>query len=280
MNPQPNYDKLLHPIADVTTTIEALLNDSFGKLMGDQREGLKQIYSVAWGLHTLLLDIVTNIGIDNIAKRNYLPAKFDEYLNPLGKIPQDLIDGVDGPLNEGQIVAIDFVRITGALLRRYIDTLCLYSQLKNDLRPLNKQLTPFDVLLDPMQWSVSDAPVELELLIHEDLPHVLVDASLMQSAITQIVENAISHTDEGNIYISVDVDKMVRITIEDSGRGIPRGYQKTVFSAFFQANPDQLGLGLGLTIAQKILLLHEGQLQVTSLADGTRFIIEFPLIEI
>lgn len=277
MKTQPNYDKFLAPITDVTTTIEALLNDAFGKLMGDQREGLKQVYSSAWGLHTLLLDIVTNIGIENIAKRAYLPQKFDEYLNPLVDISQALLDGIDGPLNEEQVVAVDYIRITGALLRRYIDNLWLYSQLEHNLWQLNKQSTPLHILLDPMQWSVSENPVELELFINDDLPHVTVDIVLMQTAITQIVENAVSNTEKGNILISVSVNDRVNIIIEDSGCGIPLRYQNDIFSPFFQANSEQLGLGLGLTIVRKILQFHNGQLEISSLTHGTKVTISFPL---
>ncbi|MEO0599206.1 MAG: hypothetical protein AAF126_24055, partial [Chloroflexota bacterium] len=98
MPAQPDYDKLLVPIDDVTTSIEALLSGAFGQLMGDQREGLKRIYATAWGLHTLLMDIVTNIDIDSIAYRAYLPNKFDEHINPLIATAQSLLNGVDGPL--------------------------------------------------------------------------------------------------------------------------------------------------------------------------------------
>lgn len=278
MQIQPNYDKLLEPIADVTMTLESLLNDAFGKLMGDQREGLKKIYASAWGLHTLLLDIVTNIGIDNIAKRDYLPKKFNDYINPMVDVSQNLLNGIDGPLSEEQIVAVDYIRITGVLLRRYIDNLWLYSQLENNLYTLSKQATPFTILLDPMNWSVSDDPVALELFIQENLPEALVDSYLIQTAITQIIENALSNTTDGSIIISIAIDdNIARITVQDSGHGIQQRYEKNILTPFFQADPEKLGLGLGLPIAHKILQLHDGALHISSLMQGTKVIIEFPL---
>jgi hypothetical protein len=48
MNTQPSYDKILDPIDDISTSIEALLDGSFGKLMGDQRESLKRIYTYSF----------------------------------------------------------------------------------------------------------------------------------------------------------------------------------------------------------------------------------------
>src|SRR5690606_32020807 len=123
----------------------------------------------------------------------------------------------------------------------------------------------------------SENPVELELFINENLPHVTVDTVLMQTAITQIVENAVSNTEKGNILISVSVNDRVNIIVEDSGCGIPLQYQNDIFSPFFQANSEQLGLGLGLTIVRKILQLHKGQLEISLLTHGTKVTISFPL---
>lgn len=277
MNKQPDYDKLLEPIADVTTSIESLLDGASGKLMGDQREVLKRTYASAWGLHTLLLDIVTNIGIENIARRNYLPQKFDEYLDPIFKNAQTLLDGMDGPLNEEQTFSVDFIRVTGALLRRYVDNLWLYSRLSNDLVHLKKQSITLNTILDPMLWSVTNKSVDLELLIPEDFPPVHVDRDLMQSAIFQIVENAINNTDEGSIRITADIeDKRVIITVTDTGCGIPELLHQDIFLSFFQVNPEKPGLGLGLPIAQKCLLLHKGHIWIESEPVQTTAHIEFP----
>ena len=69
----------------------------------------------------------------------------------------------------------------------------------------------------------------------------------------------------------------VQITIQDTGTGILKRYEKNILKPFFQVNPEQLGLGLGLSITDKILELHEGHLQISSLAQGTKVIIEFPI---
>lgn len=276
MTTQPDYDKLLEPIADVTTSIETLMEGAFGKLMGDQREGLKRAYAAAWGLHTLLLDIVTNIGIENIAKRVYLPKKFDEYISAIVTNAQNLIDGLDGPLTEEQLIAVEFIRITGVLLRRYVDNLWLYSQLANDLYHVDKQFTTLESILDPMKWSVTEKPVELELLIPEDAPPVRVDASLMQISVAQIVDNAIENTDEGNIRVSVELhDEQVVIIVSDTGTGFPSNHRKNIFTPFFQSDPQKPGLGLGLSIAQKGLLLHGGIVRIDSTQNGTTARLEF-----
>lgn len=278
MTDQPNYDKLLLPIADVTASIETLLDGAFGKLMGDQREALKRIYAAAWGLHTLLLDIVTNIGIENIAKRTYLPQKFDAYINPLIIDSQNLIQGLDGPLNEEQNVSVAFIHATGELLRHYVDNLWLYSQLHHDLYRLNPTFNKVETIVNPMQWSVTTSPVELEVFVPETLPLIRVDARLMQTVITQVVENAINNTEDGAIRVAVAVEAdMLTITVRDTGSGIPEMYLQDIFLPYFQIHPDHLGLGLGLSIVQKGLLLHQGSITINSNKQETTVTLRLPV---
>ncbi|MEO1286157.1 MAG: HAMP domain-containing sensor histidine kinase [Chloroflexota bacterium] len=265
MTDHPNYDKLLMPLQDVTASVETLLEGAFGRLMGDQREVLKRIHASAWALHTLILEVVTNLGIENIAKRPYLPQKFDNYLVPLHHDADNLLKGLDGPLTDEQHVAVNFIRMTGHLLRRYIDNLWLYSQLLHDLYHLDKQLTPLDRLIDPMQWSVTTNPVELEVFVSEQVPSVRVDVKLIQVAITQLVENAINNTQEGYIRVQADLEAdAVVFRVVDTGCGISPSEQPHIFMPFFQGQSDKLGLGLGLPIAQKCLMLHSGTVQIKS----------------
>lgn len=277
MATQPDYNKLFEPIADVNTSIEALLEGAFGNLTGDGRESLKRVYASAWGLHTLLLDIVTNIGIENIAKRAYLPKKFDDYISTIVINAQNLIDGLDGSLNEEQAVAVEFIRISGILLRRYVDNLWLYSQLTNDLYHLDKQFTTLGLILDPMKWSNTEKPVELELFIPEDAPPIRIDATLMQIAVTQIIENAIDNTEEGSVRVSAEFDNdEIRITVIDTGRGFSSESYQELFTPFFQLDPEMPGLGLGLPIALKTLLFHNGTIQLESTSQGTTAHLHFP----
>lgn len=278
MNVQPDYDKILEPIADVTTSIETLLDGAFGRLMGDQREGLKHIYAAAWGLHTLLLDVVTNIGIDNMAKRSYLAQKFDEHIDPITQRAQSLLDGMDGPLSEEQFISVDFIRVTGDLLRRYADNLLLYSQLKNNLYHLNKQMVAIDSLFNPMEWSLTDDPVDLELLIPENMPKIKVDAYLISNVLLQLVDNAVNNTSQGNIRILVeDFYEHVTITVSDTGSGIPAPYQEQIFDPFFQINPNQLGLGIGLTLVREIIHLHDGTIDLSpNIQNGTNIVCTLP----
>jgi signal transduction histidine kinase len=76
-------------------------------------------------------------------------------------------------------------------------------------------------------------------------------------------------------------DGRPRITIEDTGAGIPAGAEDQVFHRFFRADKARSrelgGTGLGLAIVKHLMRLHDGQVSVASgLGRGSTFTIEFP----
>ncbi|MGJ3240055.1 MAG: sensor histidine kinase [Anaerolineae bacterium] len=278
MTTQPDYDKLLTPIDEIITTLESVLSGAFGGLMGDQREGLKRIYALAWGLHTLFLDVVTHIGIDNIALRPYLAQKFDEHLNPLITTADNLVQGMDGPLHDEQQVGVLFIHASGELLRRYVDNLWLYSGLLHAKYTPQKRLTTPDQFLDPMHWPVTEKPIALDLHLPDGLPSLKVDLDLMRKALYQVIENALHHTDSGRVLVTASADDaMFIVRVQDSGSGIASMHHQRIFEPFFQVQRDRPGLGLGLPIALAILTLHTGQLTLKTDTSTTVFEFSIPL---
>ena len=73
----------------------------------------------------------------------------------------------------------------------------------------------------------------------------------------------------------------VRIAVRDIGLGIPAEEQTHIFDRFYQVNRDiyeQQGVGLGLSIAQSIIKLHHGTIEVEStLGEGSTFTIVLPV---
>ena len=102
-------------------------------------------------------------------------------------------------------------------------------------------------------------------------------------ALTKILDNAIKFSPEGG-QVSVKIDKTdwdVAISFQDEGRGIPETELPRLFDRFYQVNrevQEQQGGGLGLSIAQAYVTLHQGCISVRSREDvGTTFIVRLPL---
>jgi signal transduction histidine kinase/PAS domain-containing protein len=107
------------------------------------------------------------------------------------------------------------------------------------------------------------------------LPHVHADAGKVKQVLYNLVGNASKFTDEGGIEISITHDsRFVKITISDTGRGIPKENQKLLFRKFQQAGDSLLtrdttrGTGLGLYISKLMVSKMGGKIGLEQSAEG------------
>ena len=121
--------------------------------------------------------------------------------------------------------------------------------------------------------------------IDESLPVSLVgDPTRLRQVIVNLVSNALKFTDQGEVKIKVDVIKFdtdidsveVKISVSDTGIGIPEAAQKTLFNAFTQADGSTTrkygGTGLGLAIVSQLVEMMGGILGVDSVeGEGSQF---------
>jgi signal transduction histidine kinase len=114
-------------------------------------------------------------------------------------------------------------------------------------------------------------------------PNADIDAEKMELAITNLLDNAVKYTPSGGkIDFGISQEQgSIRISIQDSGIGIPKDQRNRVFSKFFRADNatsvQTSGTGLGLYMVKKIIDRHSGKIAVDS-EEGKRtaFIITIP----
>lgn len=106
-------------------------------------------------------------------------------------------------------------------------------------------------------------------------------------ALSKMIDNAIQFTPEqGTIRISTSLaDEKVTISIEDTGQGIPSEQLPFIFEIFYRGDESRPATsgdnGLGLTIANRIIRAHQGQITVESVVgEGTTFHITLPIVGI
>lgn len=279
MNTQPSYDKILTPIDDISTALESLLDGSFGKLMGDQREALKRIYSATWGLHTLFMDVITSIGLENIAQRQSLEEEFPKHLAPIRENARSLLNGEDGPLNEEQEICIEYIHEVGVVLQAYVDKLWLYSRLENKKLRSNKQKFSVRDFLLEHQWLRGRSEFRLDLHFSDENISLYADKTMLATALHMLFENTMQAADGGIIRLKIEgKSSEIILRLEDNGSGIPLEYREKVFEPFFQVNQINTGLGLGLSLARAIFHLHGGSLRLDEdYENGTALIMSIPL---
>jgi two-component system NtrC family sensor kinase len=117
-----------------------------------------------------------------------------------------------------------------------------------------------------------------------DLPPIRADVQHVQQALLNILLNAVQAMPEGGTLtvraeqmdktILPGHDRSVRLTVSDTGVGIPHENLKKIFSPFFTTK--HRGTGLGLAITRSIIEKHHGTIAVESEAGrGSTFVLEF-----
>jgi anti-sigma regulatory factor (Ser/Thr protein kinase) len=115
------------------------------------------------------------------------------------------------------------------------------------------------------------------------IEHLLnIDQLKLKQIILNLLNNAVKHTDTGQITLSISIDNLnksqvdLQIAVEDTGKGIPKERLKEIFKAFKQVNfsDESNGFGLGLAIVNRILDSMNGEIKVESeFGKGSKFIV-------
>lgn len=124
---------------------------------------------------------------------------------------------------------------------------------------------------------------QIRVEVEPDLPLISVDLVLIAQVMVNLLDNASKYSQAGTtIEITAShVTNCVQIEVADSGVGIPPEQLPHIFKKFYRATTanGRGGSGLGLSICEGIVELHQGNIQVSNRqGGGTSFIIQLPVI--
>lgn len=145
---------------------------------------------------------------------------------------------------------------------------------------INSVLT---VILDLAQIECKTKGISIVKDFDENTPEIVGICGELDQVFINIVNNAVdAMPDGGKLSVSTHKgDVSVRITIEDTGIGIPPEHIARLFEPFFSVSDNCQSLGLGLSIAEQIVKKYDGDITVQSeVGSGTSFSIIFPTAQI
>jgi two-component system, OmpR family, clock-associated histidine kinase SasA len=123
----------------------------------------------------------------------------------------------------------------------------------------------------------------IETDIPTDLPKVYIDEERIRQVLINLVDNAIKYTsDGGKIQLSAlyRTTQKVQVSLCDTGLGIPEDQCEAIFDDHVQVqrDQDQSGYGIGLSLCQRLIRAHYGQIWVDSvLGQGSCFHFTLPV---
>ena len=126
---------------------------------------------------------------------------------------------------------------------------------------------------------------EQKYLIYDEpamLPPVLGDINRLRQVFVNVLDNALKYTRKGGtINVTAEEDGgFIRVVIADDGCGIPAEHLPNVKKKFYKANQTVRGSGIGLALADEIMTLHSGSLEIDSHENvGTAVTIRIPTFQ-
>jgi NtrC-family two-component system sensor histidine kinase KinB len=240
------------------------------------------------GVTAILVDVTQLRKVDE-AKSSLVSTVSHELRTPLTS--QQLLLGLlltsVGPtLSANQKRMLEVAKADSDRLYRTIDDLLSLSRMESGRAQFRfRAMAPAEIIttaVEPLRQFFVDKRIKLAVQIHDELPRVTADPESMQSALTNLLSNALKFTPPGGeVFVSVeDAGAVVTFTVGDNGPGIPEEFRPRIFEKFFRvpASSGPSGAGLGLSIAKNIIEAHGGHIQFTCpKAGGTIFRFHIPV---
>ena len=180
-------------------------------------------------------------------------------------------------------------------LNRLIGDILELSQIESRRSPLQFSPVDCDAFLTRIRELIAPEAarknIALTWRVEEGL-FLEADEDRLGQMVINLLQNGINYTPEGGSvqlqmesYREEDAEERVRITVSDTGIGIPKKDLPRIFERFYRVDKARSrssgGTGLGLSIVKHLVELHHGSIRVESeLGSGSHFIIELPLLQL
>jgi len=226
------------------------------------------------------------------AKSQFLANMSHEIRTPINGVLGMIDLALSTPLSKEQSDYLYTAKTSGQNLLSIIADILDLSKIEADRLEIESIPMSLENILMETVTSLAHRAREKHLeLISEMVPgtpeKIVSDPTRLRQILTNLIANSIKFTHKGEVFVQASAlqegnQKMLSISVSDTGVGIPKTMLPTIFDAFIQADGSITrrygGTGLGLTITKQLVEKLGGSISVSSETDvGTCFRVNLPL---
>ena len=239
--------------------------------------------------------------LDN-AKSEFISIASHQLRTPLTAVKgfvSLLMEGTYGDINAKARDALNKVYISNERLIQLVENLLNVSRMESGRIEYEFKNGKIEDVLDEIKDNLLFIARKKGLYLNfnlpkEPLPEIKMDFGKMREVLTNLIDNGIKYASRGgvtvraelaaaNLQLTTNNPQLIRITVSDTGIGIPKDSLPYLFEKFSRgkdtARLHATGTGLGLYVAKNIVEAHHGKLWAESEGEGkgSRFILELPV---
>ncbi len=223
------------------------------------------------------------------AKTAFFSNVSHEFRTPLTLILGPLDDALADtgePLAPAQRRRIDLTHRNSLRLLKLVNSLLDFSRI--EAGRVQATYVPTDLarltgdLASVFESAMAKGGLRYEVDLQDPGQPVWIDRDMWEKIVFNLLSNAFKFTLQGGVHVTLrEYAGMVRLSVQDSGSGIPEAELPRVFERFhrIEGTPGRTfeGTGIGLALIQELVRLHGGSIAVHSvLGEGTRFDVDIP----
>jgi len=231
---------------------------------------------------------ITHEGLEQKNNGEFIAHVAHELKSPLNILfmySETLLDNADAS-RELTIEAANVIHDETGRISQMIDNLLNLTMIEMGTVAMRRQRVKIAEFLKDIYQTMSRnkqvESLEFSLELEHDLGSVQLDKDLVRVCINNLISNAIKYNKPGGKIelIAEQNDMEIFVRVRDSGIGISPEDQHRIFSKFFRSDDDEVrkrsGHGLGLSLVNEIVKLHNGKIQLNSSpGEGSEFVISF-----
>ena len=219
----------------------------------------------------------------NVAKSKFIAVASHDLRQPMHAVNVylDLLNLDHLPEQEKK--SVSKIKSSITTLNAMFDSLLNISKLDADAMQVSHRVFRLDELAITIRDLNEAKAISKGLALTMSYPDLMVrgDKLLLQQIISNLVSNAIQYTERGQVAVRFEaVNDCLTIDVSDTGCGIAATEQEQIFNQFYRADKTRAlhdGLGLGLSIVQRLCGLIGADIRVTSEpGQGAQFVVSTP----